>query len=87
MQTVTDLFQISKKEWVFDARQTMRCLLHDGKPYVTSDDVWRSCPLPDYLHKNTVGSIFNQREFKHVGYTKSTRAAANGRVIQKWALK
>lgn len=85
--TQISIFQTSKEQWIEQARDAMEYLLKSGQPYVTSDDVWRNTPLPRELHKNTVGSVFNSKVFKPVGYMKSTRPSANGRVIQKWALK
>lgn len=85
-QTIIDLFSLTREEWLEKARDKMAQLLTTGAPYVTSDDVWKHNPLPSYLHKNTLGSVFNN-QFRSIGYQKSKRPSANGRVIQQWVLK
>lgn len=84
---MNSLFTKEKQEWIEEAREAMVYLLQTGSSYVTSDDIHRMCPLPRYLHKNTMGSVFNSRDFRSVGYTKSRRPSANGRVIQQWVLR
>jgi len=84
--TIHDLFTSTREDWLETARDKMTQLLSTGAPYVTSDDVWKHCPLPNYLHKNTLGSVFNN-QFRSVGYQKSKRPSAKGRVVQQWVLR
>lgn len=84
--TIRDLFRKSKESWLEDARAAAIKLLK-RRPYITIDDVTKEVPLPSYLHKNTVGGVFQTPDFKAVGFTVSTRPVAHGRVIRKWALR
>src|SRR5690606_239550 len=82
----TDLFKDAKAEWLEKARQTARELLK-RREWITSEDVTAICPLPKYLHRNTIGGIFQHEDFQMVGVTYARRREAHGRLIRKWALK
>ena len=84
--TINSLFEQTKESWLEEARGVARKLLA-SKPYITIDDVTAECPLPGYLHKNTIGSVFKDSQFKTVGITKSTRPSRNSGLIMRWALK
>lgn len=86
MTTMTDLFKKSKQEWLTDTRE-YAMQLSDGYKVITIEDVLVAKPLPDYLHHNTIGSLFNRKDFKHVGYTTSKRRVSHGRVISQWVSK
>lgn len=82
----TDLFKTAKAEWLEKARDTARELLK-RREFITSEDVTAICPLPKYLHRNTIGGIFRDEDFQMVGVTIAKRKVAHKRLIRKWALK
>jgi hypothetical protein len=81
-----DLFASSKTEWLDKAREMARELLK-RREYITSEDVTELCPLPRYLHRNTIGGIFQHSDFQMVGVALAKRPSSNGRLIRKWSLK
>jgi len=51
--------------------------------FVSADRVQEKLPLPKSLDKNILGALFRQKDqFKFVGYRKSTRKEAKGRVLR-----
>jgi hypothetical protein len=84
--TINSLFEQTKESWLEEARGVARKLLA-SKPYITIDDVTAECPLPGYLHKNSIGGVFQTKDFRVVGYGLSTKPSRNGGLIRKWALK
>lgn len=85
MKTINDLFKQSKQEWLDEARDTAR-KIGATKSTFTIEDVLLACPLPKYLHHNTIGSVFKHEDFKSVGFAPSRRPAMHGRVVRKWTL-
>lgn len=83
-KTVNDLFQQSKTDWLKEARDTARKLLRT-RHHITIEDVLEITPLPKYLHRNTIGAVFNNEDFRAVGYTKSRRTAMHSRTIKMWS--
>lgn len=83
--TMPLLFRQQKEEWLATARITARKLLRT-KTRITIEDVLAVCPLPKFLHRNTIGSVFQTREFQKVGRTMSRRHVSHGREIKYWAL-
>lgn len=83
--TIPQLFQDTKREWLIGARITAKRLLKT-KPRITIEDVLAVYPLPKYLHRNTIGNVFRDRDFQSVGFTKSRRAVSRGRWIMYWTL-
>jgi hypothetical protein len=86
---IKDLFKAQRCDWIASARgfaiRTLKC---NGNRPITIDDVLRARPLPDYLHRNTIGSVFrNDNTFQSVGFRKSLKPSANHRVIQLWILR
>lgn len=81
-----DLFKDAKVEWLDKARAAARKLL-ERREYITAEDVTAMCPLPRYLHRNTIGKILQHGDFVAVGFTIARRPSSNGRTIRKWALK
>lgn len=81
-----DLFKDVKTTWLEKARSEARKLL-ERREYVTSEDVTFVCPLPRYLHHNSIGAIFQHTDFQMVGTTLARRPSSHGRLIRKWALK
>ena len=84
-QTMLDLFQKTREQWLQEARDAAHKLL-TSRDWVTIEDVLEVCPKPTYIHRNTIGRVFNDT-FRHVGFTKSKRAVSKGRWIQQWRLK
>lgn len=85
-QTVQDLFNMSREEWLDGARVRARHLLRN-RSTITSEDITRDYPLPKYLHHNTIGHILKENDTFHaVGYTRAKRPSSNGRVIRVWTL-
>jgi hypothetical protein len=83
-QTVPDLFNITRDTWLEGARVKARGLLRH-RTIITSEDVTNEWPLPKYLHRNTIGSIFKSDMFHAVGYTLAKRPSSHGRVIRLWS--
>jgi hypothetical protein len=81
-----DLFKTAKQDYLVKARIVARKLL-ERREYVTIDDVREACPLPSYLHRNLLGSVFQTDDFQFVGYARARRKTSNGREVKKWALK
>jgi hypothetical protein len=81
-----DLFKQPKIAWLEKARAEARKLL-ERKEYITSEEVTEVCPLPRYLHRNTIGGIFQHPDFQVVGVTFARRPSSNSRLIRKWALR
>lgn len=57
------------------------------REYITSEDVTAACPLPRYLHRNTIGGIFQHPDFQVAGVAFARKASSNSRLIRKWVLK
>jgi hypothetical protein len=85
-QTISGLLQETKEDWLDAARAEADKQLR-YKTSITIEDVLNKCPLPGYLHRNTIGSVFNSRMYRPIGYTKSRRTVSRGRVIQVWGRK
>lgn len=84
-QTVPDLFNQSRQQWLEGARLVARKLLrHRHK--ITIEDVLELYPRPKYLHRNTTGGVFQTDMFHAVGYTLARKPSSNGRVIRWWTL-
>lgn len=83
--SMNDLFQKGREDWLEEARHEAKKLL-SRRYMVTIEDVLDVCPKPAYLHRNTIGSVFNS-DFVPVGFTKSRRAVSKGRWIRQWRLK
>ena len=84
-QAMFDLFKKTREQWLQEARDAARKLLA-YRDHITIEDVLEVCPKPEYLHRNTVGRVFDS-EFQHVGFAKSKRVISKGRWIQQWRLR
>lgn len=84
-QTVPDLFNRTRDQWLQGARHTARQLLRRRRS-ITIEDVLERYPRPKYLHRNTTGSVFKGDMFQPIGYTLSKRTLSHGRVIRMWAM-
>lgn len=82
----TDIFTQQKRQWIDEARQVAHKLLSEYYS-ITIDDVLRIHPLPKFLHRNTVGAVFSQREFKKLGLERSTTPQSHGHIITRWTAK
>lgn len=83
--SMNDLFQMGKEDWLEQARHEAKKLLR-RRHVITIEDVLDVCPKPTYLHRNTIGSVFNG-DFVPVGFAKSKRLVSRGRWIRQWKLK
>lgn len=81
-----DIFGSSREEYIEQAQKIARDLLLK-RDTITIEDVTKLCPLPRYLHRNTLGRVFQNQIFKSVGYTTAKRVAARGHVIRVWTLR
>lgn len=84
-QTVPDLFQRTREQWLNGARKVAYNLLQT-RHTVTIEDVLELYPRPKYLHRNTTGSVFKDPWFQPLGYVTSRRTISHGRVIRTWGL-
>jgi hypothetical protein len=81
-----DIFQKQKQQWIEEAREVAHKLLK--KRYsITIEDVLAVHPLPRFLHRNTIGSVFNQGEFKRLSYEPAKKVSSHGRIISVWTEK
>jgi hypothetical protein len=83
--SMNDLFRKGKEDWLQSARDEAKKLLK-RRYSITIEDVLEVCPKPTYLHRNTIGSVFNG-DFVPVGFTKSKRLVSKGRYIRQWRLR
>ena len=84
-KTVQDLFRSERTEWIQSARMIARKLLTQ-RQQITIVDVLNELPRPQYVHPNTTGHIFRDKDFKLVGFRKSTSKFARGRFVGVWEL-
>lgn len=80
---VPDLFKREREVWLEKARSTALELLKHQR-IVTIEMVLKKCPRPSYVHRNTAGRVFTSKEFKAVGWRRSTRPLMNGRQVREW---
>lgn len=81
-----DLFKSQKQDWIDEARKVAHQLLK--KQYsVTIEDVLRVHPLPKFLHRNTIGTVFSQSEFSKIGYAPAKKLSSHGRILGVWVEK
>lgn len=85
MSDIQDLFKKEKEAWLDTARATAKNLLRN-RLRITVEDVLERCPRPDYVHRNVTGHIFQDKDFKAIGWRPSRRPAMNGRQVREWAL-
>ena len=83
--TVQERFSFDKDDWLAQCRETATRLLRQ-QDTVTVEDILLLCPKPEYLHRNTIGSIFNSN-FIPVDFVKAKHKAAKGRWIRTWRKK
>lgn len=84
-QTVPDLFNRTREQWLNGARKVAYNLLKT-RHTITIEDVLELYPRPKYLHRNTTGKVFHDTWFQPVGYTASKRKISHGRTIRLWGL-
>lgn len=85
MRNMQDVFKSEREMWLDEARATARKLLMT-RERITINDVLAEVGRPDHIHRNTTGSVFNHKDFKKCGYTRSTGKLANGRYVFQWKL-
>lgn len=71
-------------DFIHRARETGRAIAVE-RGCVTIDDIRREIPHPEGMPDSVYGSIFRSG-FKCMGFTKSTREEAHGRIITVWRL-
>ena len=54
---------------------------------VTADDVRERIYIPPFTHPSAMGAVFRGGAFECVGFTKSRRTEARGRVIRVYRLR
>lgn len=85
-KTAKDLFMQERNKWLEEARDTARKLL-SVQAFITIEDVLKLCPRPQYVHPNTTGSVFVDKDFVSTGYRRSVRRSMNGREVKVWTLR
>lgn len=86
MKTAKDLFKDERDKWLENARTTAFKLLKRSER-ITIEDVLKVCPRPQYVHPNTTGKVFIEKEFVAVGWRPSQRPLMNGRQVRVWTLR
>lgn len=86
MSDIQNLFGQSREDWLDSCRDTARKLLRT-RLTITIEDVLEVCPRPNYLHRNTTGKVFQDKDFKAVGFRAARKASSHGRTIRVWGLK
>lgn len=79
-QTVLELFEVYRGDWLKKARGVARRLAQEGQG-VTIDDVRKECPPPAGQDPRVMGAVFDRKGWRCVGYRKSDRRECHGRPI------
>ena len=85
-QQVLPLFEVSRADWLDQARTVARMLGADGG-HVTIDEVRERCPPPKDIDPRVMGAVFTRSEWTNCGYIKGVRATSHGRPIATFKLK
>lgn len=85
-QEVLPLFEITREEWLAEARGAARQLAQRNTE-ITIDDVRAVCPPPDSVDGRVMGGVFTRKEWECIGYKRSERKTCHGRPIGIFALK
>jgi len=83
--TIQDMFGLTRQGWLEECRKTAKQLLR-FQDSVTVEDILPLVPRPEYIHRNSTGSIFDG-QFRSVGWVQSKRPISKGRWIMQWKLK
>jgi len=79
-QMVMDLFEVTRAEYLEKARiWADRIARHNGT--VTIDEVREYCPPPEDVDPRLMGAVLSTKEFRCIGYRKSTRSKCHHRPI------
>jgi hypothetical protein len=76
----------NNKGWVDEARAVAKSLAVE-RGLISIDDVLEAIPRPVDVHPNATGSIFREKCWLNVGYTKSRSPSAHARAIGVFQLK
>lgn len=80
-----DGLEARRASWIKWARYTAARIIQE-KGWVTSDDVWKVCPVPDGINHKVMGAVFRP-PFRKLGEPVQTeRRVAHARPIQRWTL-
>ncbi len=78
-------FEVKAEGWLARARQAAWEICR-RKGSATSDDVLEVVGLPEGVHHNVIGAIF-QKGFYRVGFQRTRRPEGHARLIGVWRLK
>lgn len=75
-------------DWLETARDRLAAFCRERPGIeVTSDDVHRLTPKPEYLHDNILGAVFRDRRFEPTGQWKQTsRPSGRARAVRLYRL-
>ena len=73
LQTVMDLFETTREEYLTEARLAAESLANE-RGVVTVNDVREVCPPPANIDPRVMGAIFMAKCWQKVGYMSSSRA-------------
>ena len=85
-QEVLPLFELTREEWLAEARAAARQLA-ERNTEITIDDVRAICPPPDSFDGRVMGAVFAGKAWECRGYKRSERKTCHGRPIGIFALK
>lgn len=86
VQDILPLFELSREDWLAQARDVARQLGRGGKP-VTVDDVREKCPPPKGIDGRVMGAVFTRKEWTCVSYRRSERKECHSRPVGVFKLK
>lgn len=79
-QQILPLFELSRADWLLEARQVARQLGKTGKE-VTIDDVRQLCPPPAGVDPRVNGAVFKRPEWELIRHQPSVRATCHHRLV------
>lgn len=83
MNTQLNFFEQSKETWLRMAQsEAKRIALESGE--VSADDIHKTLPIPAWIDRRIMGSVFNGLKFKY--YKKSSRSECHRRPIGVFTL-
>ena len=78
-----DQVRANNPDWHSAAVHMVKALRRE-RGFVTSDDLQEVMPPPKGISPNIVGAVFATAGLTCVGYVKSRRPSAHGRMIRQW---
>ena len=81
---VAKMFHRDAEEWLEEARLAAEAIIED-RGQCTIEDVLNVKPLPNHLHRNTIGNVFKDHDrFRPIGYALAKKTSSHKRVIRIW---